>query len=84
MPLAVPTTRPLWRAAVAWFAALVLLVPGTAGAKTMLRRSFDPAPPRTFYASVWAGVESTITLEFGERLRTDRASRDGVRRERRT
>src|SRR6266700_4671411 len=65
MPLGVPTTRPLWRAAVAWFATLVLLAPGTAGAKTVLRRSFDPVPPGTFYASVWAGVESTMTLEFG-------------------
>jgi hypothetical protein len=31
----------------------------------MLTRSFDPVPPGTFYASVWAGVESTMTLEFG-------------------
>src|SRR5438309_1257873 len=38
--------------------------PGTARAKTVLRRSFDPVPPGTFYASVWADVESTMTLEF--------------------
>jgi hypothetical protein len=43
----------------------MLLAPGMAGAKTVLRRSFDPVPPGTFYASVWAGVESTMTLEFG-------------------
>jgi hypothetical protein len=30
----------------------------------MLTRSFDPVPPGTFYASVWAGAESTMTLEF--------------------
>ena len=47
---------------IAWRAALTLFAPGTAGAKTMLRRSFDPVPPETFYASVWAGVESMMTL----------------------
>jgi len=47
---------------IAWRAALTLFAPGTAGAKTMLRRSFEPVPPETFYASVWAGVESMMTL----------------------
>jgi hypothetical protein len=65
MPLEGPTRRLLWRAVVAWSAVVMLLAPGTAGAKSVLRRSFDPVPPGTFYASVWAGVESTMTLEFG-------------------
>jgi hypothetical protein len=54
-----------WPALIALAVALMLLAPDTAGAKTVLRRSFDPVPPGTFYASVWAGVESTMTLEFG-------------------
>ena len=38
MPLAVPTKRGLWRAAVIWRIAVVRRAPGTARAKTVLRR----------------------------------------------
>src|SRR2546428_13268882 len=66
MRMAMLGSRRLWRVAVVWLAALVLLAPETDGAKAVIRRRFDPMPLGTFYASVWVGVQSTMTLEFGE------------------
>ena len=42
----------------------------TAHAKGVTQRSFEPAPPNSAYASVWAGVETIVTLRFADPLLT--------------